>query len=192
MATPPVFTAGSVLTAAQMNAVGLWRNTACTVTSAGGTAATASNGVVTIGTNNTSVTINNAFNADFECYKVIINGGSASVNATIVMTLGASVTTYYSALNYITYAGVAGNVVVNNGAAWNGVGETTASFIVANFDIINPYLTKYTHINGAYPGTVAGVINGYHATNASYTSFTLSVAGGNMTGATIRVYGYNK
>ncbi len=47
----PVFAAGDVLGAADMNAVGLWRVTTCTVSSAGGTAATASNGVITIGFN---------------------------------------------------------------------------------------------------------------------------------------------
>ena len=100
----PLFTTGDVLTASDMNAVGLWRVTNCTVTSVGGTAATASNGVITIGTGNTSVTVNNAFSSDYLNYKVIINGNSASAQNDIqIRYSGTTTNSYYWNVAYFAY-----------------------------------------------------------------------------------------
>ena len=55
MAVPPVFVAGAVLTAAQMNQIGLWRTKAQTSFSAA-----------------SSVVADNVFTSDFESYCVIV------------------------------------------------------------------------------------------------------------------------
>jgi hypothetical protein len=196
MATPPVFSAGAVLTAAQMNAIGLWRVTTCTVSSAGGTSATASNGVVTIGTNNTSVTVSNAFSSDFDAYKIIINGGTASTAVSLRLSLGASVTGYSSILNYATYAANTTPLSIgdNNAAQWSYVGYGTSNYLTMSLDIINPFAAKYTqYIAAGWPAeTAAGMSTGIHTVATSFTSFVLTPNTGNISGGTIRVYGYRQ
>jgi hypothetical protein len=50
---------------------------------------------------------------------------------------------------------------------------------------------KYTHFNGFFNVVdVAGTTGGYHAVNASYTSFTLTPGSGTISGGVISVYGY--
>jgi hypothetical protein len=101
MPTPPTFSVGQFNTAAYMNAIGLWRVTTCTVSSTGGTAATASNGVITIGAGNTSVTVVNAFSADFDNYLVAVSAWGTVAGAAL-------------------YAGVKTAAGVQNGANWKG------------------------------------------------------------------------
>lgn len=194
MATPPDFTVGQVLTAAQMNAIGLWRITTCTVSSVGGTAATASNGVITVGTGNTSVTVSNAFSADYDNYRITYSGGTQSASTDIALKLGTSATGYNG---YLIYGDSIGGGVVGAGTnnntvmPWIGGGNAgQASHVL--IDLIGPYLTAYTKFrNGSYQnGTLYGTLQGEHRVSASYTGFTLSVALGTLTGGQIRVYGY--
>jgi hypothetical protein len=90
MATPPTFSSGTVLTAAQMNAVGLWLVK-----------------TQTIGNAVSSVAVTNAFSTDYDNYKIIISGGASSAQAFLTLQLGASATGYYYANSGVTYAGVA-------------------------------------------------------------------------------------
>ena len=178
MATPPVFSAGAVLTAAQMNAVGLWLVK-----------------TQTIGTTVSSVTVSNAFNSDFDNYKIIINGGTATGLSTITMQLGSSNTGYSSVVNYAAFAaGATPLSASDNGTAqWTYAGYATTNFLQMNMEINNPFATKYTTYGPANwaAGTVAGVSSGVHAVATSYTAFTFAVTGGQtMSGGTIRVYGY--
>lgn len=191
----PVFTTGEVLTAANMNAVGLWRVTGCTVTSAGGTAATASNGVITIGTGNTSVTVNNAFSSDFQSYRIFIENQDTNNTASHDISLGGITgSTYYVAGHYFAWTSAAGTtayapapnttfIVSANVAA--GTGTTIV------MDIHNPNIArrKYGYFTSqAGNGSMSASI--YNTSTATATSFTLSKAGNTMTGGTIRVYGY--
>jgi len=194
MATPPTFTAGSVLTAAQMNAVGLWRITSCTVTSAGGTAATASNGVVTIGTNNTSITVANAFSADYENYKIILAGGVGSANGNIQLQIGNAVTGYYGICIYGPYtATTVTNLPANNGANMAIMGGYDTTFAEMTCEILSPYLAKPTIGNAFIMDTSNQGFSVYRLANTtSYTDFKIICSTGNLTGGSIRVYGYNK
>ncbi len=192
----PVFTAGETLDASEMNAVGLWRVTNCTVSSVGGTAATASNGVITIGTNNTSVTVNNAFSADFDNYRIVISGGVSSVAAgALNMTLGATATGYYRAGAYMLYSGgVITGFNNSNDSSWRGVLEATTTTLSAFVDLSNPFASKNTvfsnHASAARTDGYSLFMGGYLANTTSYTGFTLTASVGNVTGGTIRVYGY--
>lgn len=191
----PSFTTGEVLTAADMNAVGLWRVTTCTVTSAGGTAATASNGVITVGTGNTSVTVNSAFSADYDNYYLTFTGGVLSAGSIINLQLGASTTGYY---NILVYGGsyatpTPTGISRNNGANFSWVGYGDTNYAIAECDLHQPYLAKYTGIRNAYMGqSNAGHSAGTHQVSTSYTGFTLlpNDVGVTMTGGQIRVYGY--
>lgn len=189
MATPPVFSAGSVLTAGQINAVGLWKITPSSATN--GTVN--SDGSVTVGNAVTSVTLNGVFSADFNNYKIIYAGGTCNTATAIQMRLGASAANYYSALSYIVYATSAEvNVSNANTADFEYVGEANGQFNRVNIDVCDPYSAKYTTISGQYVGNdVGGFCVGTHRVATSYTSFLLRVNTGNITGGTIEVYGYN-
>lgn len=194
--TFPSFASGEVLTANDMNAVGLWRVTGCTVTSAGGTAATASNGVITIGAGNTSVTVNNAFSTDYDNYRIVIAGGVSSVAAGACnLTLGAAATGYYRAGAFMAFASGAVTGFNNaNDTSWRGAVEASTSMIDAVIDLLNPFATKNTilssHTTAARTDGYSLFMGGYLANTTSYSAFTLTASAGNLTGGTIRVYGY--
>jgi hypothetical protein len=196
----PVFTSGEILTAANMNAVGLWRITGCTVTSSGGTSATASNGVITLGSGNTSVTINNAFSANFDRYKIVLSGGVASTPLDIRCHLGSSTPAsgYFGFLVYGAYNSTAvQGFNQNNTANWGYIGTGSVDALEANCEIDNPFATKRSFIfaQNALALATTGSANtfaGFLNDNTSYTAFTLSASTGTMTGGQVRVYGYNK
>jgi hypothetical protein len=146
----------------------------------------------TIGSGVATVAVASAFSSTYDNYKIIVNGGIGNASQAISMYLTGSTASYYQYLAYWSYAaGSPTSAGVNNAASWGFIGESSANSNVINIDIINPNLAKYTYFNGAYIGTVAGTIAGYHGVATAYTGFTLAVAG-TMTGGTITVYGYRK
>jgi len=145
-------------------------------------------GTVTIGNAVASVAVAGCFSSLYKNYKIQVSNGTGSSLQAIAMTMTGSAVSYYQTLAYWSYAGVATVLPVNNGVQWSYVGESGDSNTI-NMDILNPNLAKYTQFNGAYIGSVAGVVQGYHAVATAFTGFTISVAG-TMTGGTIAVYGY--
>jgi hypothetical protein len=190
----PVFTSGEVLTSANMNLVGLWRVNTCTVSSTGGTSATASNGVITVGTSNTSVVVSNAFSDLYDSYKIIVNGGTSTGVTHLILTLNGSATGYNSSLVYGPYAGGAAATVGSNSATgWQYAGGAIASSLLMGFELDSPFLAKPTMLRGQYAdASNTGSITGYHSVSASYTGFTITPNAGSISGATIRVYGFRE
>lgn len=180
MATPPDFTAGAVLTAAQMNKVGLWH--VATVTGGNGAA---------------SLAVPDVFSADFYNYRVILRGGTIATATNLRMRLGASATGYYSAQEYISFA--AGQVLAGdvNATYWTAVGRSTpTNGTDATFDLYNPFEAQRTRIHAMFvdQSTTGGAQTslGYHNTATSYTDFTIYTTSGNWTSdLTVTVYGYN-
>ena len=176
MATPPDFSSGSVLTAAQMSAVGLWLVK-----------------TQTIGTAVSSVTVTGAFSADYDSYRIIVGGGAASSNQVSRMTLGASAAGYYSSIQYASYAGVAATVAGNGIAYWN-LGYGSAEGLSVCIDIHKPFIAEETWFGGSFvgvsAGSVQGSVGGYHNLGLSYSAFTITAGAGTFTGGTIKVYGY--
>jgi hypothetical protein len=177
MATPPTFTSGAVLTAAQMNSVGLW----LVKTQA-------------VGAGVPNVTVSSAFSADYDSYRIIYSGGSQSSAGEIRMTLGATGgVVYYSSIVYATWTGVTGGTPGNGIAYWNvGSGRTAGNSVC--IDIHRPFATDETWFNGSYvgidAGSVSGSVNGFLNNTTSYTAFTFTPSSGTLTGGTIYVYGY--
>ena len=175
MATPPDFTAGQVLTAAQMNAIGLWHISR-----------------TTIGSAVSSVTVSNAFSADYDSYKIIVAGGAGSTGADLDVTLGATTTGYYQAALYVVYAaGTAQANAATNAANWDaGRMDTTA--LTMNMEIHSPFLTEYTTFESSWSraNDAMGKVGGYLNNTTSYTAFTITTSTGTMTGGTIDVYGF--
>lgn len=194
MATPPDFSVGQVLTAAQMNAIGLWRVTTCTATFTGGTAGSVSNGVVTVGTNNTAISIANAFSSDFDNYRILYSGGVGSTLISMTLQLNGSATGYYGITNYALYttATTPASGGDNNTTLWNSIGYASTGFTQISLDLLSPNLARWTTLANASwaAGTVAGSTNGTHQVATAYTGFTIGVNTGNLTGGKIRVYGY--
>ena len=177
MATPPDFSSGAVLTAAQMNSVGLWLVK-----------------TQTVGTAVSSVAVTDAFSADYDNYLITLNGGTVSTDASMSLILGASVTGYYGFMNY---GAVGTNTALGVGrdntssAVWIG-GGTSGQMCHVRVEVIGPFKTAYTKLlNSSYQnGLNYGTMQGEHRVSASYTGFTLSPDAGTITGGTIRVYGY--
>ena len=176
MATPPDFVAGQVLTAAQMNAVGLWLVKS-----------------QTIGSAVSSVTVTDAFSADYDNYLITINNGAGSLGADLTLKFGSVVSGYYW------------NII---GSAWSatpgGAGSASDTIIryCGNIDTTNgyttrievgsPFLSKQTTVRSSVAFTSGGYNTiGMLNTTTSYTSFIIAPTSGTLTGGTIRVYGYN-
>jgi hypothetical protein len=180
--TFPSFTAGEVLRAADMNAVGLWLVK-----------------TQTIGAGVSSVPVTGVFSSDYDNYKIVVFGGAANTGQAVALQFGPSSVTGYNSgynSNIIIYTFPNPPVLTTIGSSsatnWPYVGEANASTIAIDIDVIAPNLAKFTNYNGAYNGAdVAGMTGGVHKQAQQYTDFTLTVSG-TLTGGTIQVYGYKK
>jgi len=189
MTTPPDFSVGQVLTASQMNAVGLWLITP-TVTSVGGTAATVSGGVVSIGSGNTSVTIT-AFSADFDNYLMTLHGVlAASANPGLYVQFGAATTSYYSVTPYYAYDASGDGAVKRNNGSELVAGFVGANHFASNTYIFAPHDTQRTAVTGNYAGDLYnGTFSGMLANNTSYTNVKLSLPSNSFVAGKVRIYG---
>ena len=192
----PVFASGDVLNASDMNAVGLWRVTDCTVTSSGGTAATASNGVITLGTGNTSVTVNSAFSSNYNRYRITIDNIVASNAGDLQFRVGSATAQYYGIYNYQISTGTSNTFYQNaTGSAYIGGLSTSGSAgeQTITFDISQPNQATRTSWTGQSFGNNYYFNFGYQlADTTQHTSFTIFPTAGTLTGGQIRVYGYQK
>jgi hypothetical protein len=174
----PDFSPGEVLTAAAMDSIGLWLVKS-----------------QTIGSGVSSVTVTDAFSADYENYKIIVTGGAGSIVATLNMTLGATVTGYYFGGTSLSYA-TATSTAINgsNVASFIRTGVTTANGHNGEIELFSPNLPTRTGCNARYVQLdTAGntvISGGFLNNNTQYTDFTLTMSSGTMTGGIIRVYGY--
>jgi hypothetical protein len=142
----------------------------------------------TIGTAVSSVTVNNAFSATYDAYKIIIAGtGVASAQIDLRFTLGASATGYYS--------GYLSGKLNNNAAFWQG-GRAGPTGQNTTMELINPFLATRTTMTSVYTNFDTagdyGVLGGLHDVPTSFSAFTLTTSSGTITGGTISVYGYRK
>ena len=180
MAVPPDFVAGQVLTAAQMNAVGLW----LVKTQAVGTAVS-------------SVIVTNAFSADYNNYLIMFEDVTFSDgNVLVAMQMRTGTTTstasYYASMPYLTYGGAAGNFNTNNGSSFGAAQRTL--FATKNsfgINIYAPFLASRTLYSSLIAGgDLAAWSAGFHDVATSYDQVVFTPAAGTMTGGNILVYGY--
>ena len=178
--TFPVFASGDVLNASDMNAVGLWLVK-----------------TQTIGSAVSSVTVSNAFSADYDRYLITIAGGAQSAGgAAANLTLGSTTTGYYWATNYASYTGGSGVFNGANATSWGECAYVTANGFSCSIVLTNPFAAASTIMNSQTGGAVTTSFNistntnGYLANTTSYTAFTFTLNSGTVTGGTIRVYGF--
>lgn len=175
----PSFSAGEVLTATDMNAVGLWR-----VTSA------------TIGTAVSTVTVSNCFNSSYDNYLVHIYGYSTSVDSVLWMTInGSAGTTYQSNGYYMVYGSATlnglGSAATANGFrlaenASDGGGSVSVNLFRPNVASVTTFssISQNLEYSNHYQGKDSNA--------ASSTGFTLGLSSGTISSGTIIVYGYRK
>lgn len=173
----PVFAPGDILTAADMNAVGMWLVK-----------------TQTIGTTVSSVTVTGAFSADYDVYLVTVSGGVASANNAMALTLGSTTTGYYhSGYNMSFSASTVNGTSVSNGASFGSVVYGSTNALSGQILIDNPFNTKRTMVSYQARGSSTNYFvnkqDGFLDDNTSYTAFTLTTGSGTVTGGTIRVYG---
>jgi hypothetical protein len=177
----PDFSPGEVLTAAAMDSIGLWLVK-----------------TQTIGTGVSSVTVTDAFSADYDNYKIILSGGVANTSNVLNLTLGSTATGYYRGgvfMNFgSTSVGGLGGGGDDNAASFSGFGLGSVNNLSINADIYNPFASRQTEWFTAGIRSIVGGLHtnyrGFLDNTTSYTAFTLTTNSGTMTGGTIRVYGY--
>ena len=174
----PVFSSGEVLTAANMNQVGLWLVKSQAV-----------------GTGVSSVTVTDAFTSEFENYLVTLSGGTVSVsNADIAVQLRTGSTTsatgYYSSLIY--WSGAAINTFnLDNSTQWLNAGGGATTSARMRCEVSGPFLAQPTGFFAVTPrNDIRGTSSGFHSPSTSYNSIVVTPNGATLTGGTIRVYGY--
>ena len=176
MATPPVFVSGAILTAAQMNAVGLWLIK-----------------TQTIGSAVSSVSITDVFSSDYDNYLIKITGMTASAQADTTMQLAGITTgvyTYSGTAQLLSASAVIPYQATNSTSMPIGTMQSSQNTQV-NLELSSPFLarTKYC---------IADTISAYLtarqgtqiASTVSATGFTIAPASGTLTGGTIKIYGY--
>ena len=147
----------------------------------------------TIGTAVSSVTVSDAFSADFDSYQIQITGGASSTGTDLGIQLGSTTSNYaYGITQIYLVDGSTGVLRSNSANRWVYVGGGTSSGLVMNAILLNPFLSKYTFIQSNWWGSdvYTGMCNGVLRDTSSYSAFTVATASGTMTGGTIRVYGY--
>jgi hypothetical protein len=183
MATPPDFTTGQVLTAAQMNAVGMWLVKSDTITTGNSKEITA------------------CFSADYDNYKIVLSNIRSSSVVNVFMRMGTTSTGvyYYGGLSR-SYGSATTNGEQGSGAAqWLlGAIATSTESAAAAIELQMPNMAQVTSYSslGSDPRTGgAGARNyaGYINNTTAYTSFTILLDGGaTFSSCNIRVYGYNQ
>ena len=147
----------------------------------------------TIGSGVSSVTVTGAFSADYDNYRIIVNGGAASGTIALRLTLGATATGYYSSGFDTSYGGGNAQITQSNAAFWNFGGGST-NLLSGEVDLRQPFLSDQTTYFSEFAFAVTTANNSYSCgflnDTTSYTAFTITTSTGTMTGGTIRVYGY--
>lgn len=181
MPTPPTFTSGSVLTAAQMNQVGLWL-------------------VKTQSLTTVTNSITSCFSADFNSYRVVVNNlnNGSTTSRALSIRMGTDATAAYAYGQRYIFGNGSGD------ADSAGTGQTLGSLGVISskggngfvMDIHNPFLstpTVWTYQLVTYQADVAAFVHrtgfGSLDTTTSYTGFQIIGTTDNLSG-TVQVYGY--
>lgn len=179
----PVFAPGDILTAADMNAVGLWKVTSATFSAVG------------------TVNVNSCFTSSYTNYRVIVKLSASSTNQAVSMRMRASGAD--SSASYY-FSGLASLVSADTTAYFARSNNATAATVMSSqatgtrslvLDVMNPQLAENTYFHGAYTDFNAAInysVGGSHLVATAYDGFTLIAGAGG--GATISgsyaVYGY--
>jgi hypothetical protein len=181
--TYPSFSVGEVLTAADMNAVGLWKIKTATVASAA----------------DSGTAFQSIFSSSYDSYKIVCHTLTAATNGALPRmtfyygTNTEQITTYYSGVTNSIFNGTSNLTSVNNGAyiglgaAADNIGDS--AFVI---DILGVGSSGKGTVNiqyvDAYNGSFASG-GGLVGTTRTYTGVKFFMSTGNIA-MTATVYGY--
>jgi len=140
-------------------------------------------------------TVSSAFSSTYDNYKIMISGGTSTVDGQLNLSLGATATGYYLGQHQINYSSGAHSINNrNNASSWLMAGDMTTTSLGMNVDLLGPNLAKKTYIFGANSqartNQQGGYSSGFLDNTTQYTAFTVTTNDGTLTGGTCRVYGY--
>ena len=184
MATPPDFSSGAVLTAAQMSAVGMWKITSGTVTSG------------------LSFDLTSVFTSDYDSYKLVLTqvrtaSSGGSVQLRLLSGATPVITGYYYGLSQVDIA--LNTIAVTRG---NNANEIETGAVVAStgamttLEIHNPFTARATSFNGQsadarFAGAYGGITYAGQQSNAtSYNGIRVLSSAFAFTNCTYKLYGY--
>jgi hypothetical protein len=150
----------------------------------------------TIGTTVSSVTMTNVFSADYENYKILISGGSASTSGQLFFKLnGITSSDYYSTVIFNAFGSSSPAAQSLNANYWNWFGTYNTVSINCNSELNSPFLSELKIFSAPFVlmnsvGGVGGTTTGFINSTSSATGFTIETSAGTLTGGTIYVYGY--
>ena len=190
MTTPPTFVSGAILTAAQMNSIGMWQVSSTTIAAL-----------------STTTSVSNCFSTDYLNYRVLFTATAATANIRFRLNYRDSGGDVIAANYQFGAGGLIGSS--SFGVDYSGTSGQTKTLIgesgVAGsrfsltMDVFNPFATEQTTALWQSGGTLQpattptitmGVAN-YLATT-SMTGFTIQRDSGTGTfSGVIKVYGYN-
>lgn len=194
----PSFNVGDVLTASDMNAVGLWQITP----TVSGTGMSVSGNEVIL-TNVTNGEIRSVFSSTYRHYRVILTHNcSTTLNVAMQMLSGTNTPETGSVYRYAATGWMSGNITYTDFSAANtqltgfsGGGSTDAGSAYVIADFLNPNIASRTWIkssnafewvnNEVYMRDYGNFID----TATQYTGFRLVPNTGNISGV-LRIYGY--
>ena len=182
MATPPVFSAGAVLTAAQMNAVGLWK--------IAGASFTAVNTIDITG-----------FSSDYEYFQLVLKAqrvdavGSTTLSGQLYSGATQRATAYYGSTFYTNYLAASGNNSADNNA-------TSFYFCTADSGSLNIVTSEMRGMtSGNFCGTVQQWESGaarsifggfFHNVSETNDKIRLTATSTNTVTGNWRLYGYRE
>ena len=174
--TFPSFVPGEVLRSQDMNAVGLWLVK-----------------TQTIGAGVTSIPVTDAFTADYQTYRIVIENESTSGGAShLFQFTGITTSSYFSGGSYGSWGGATQTGFGNAAAtSWTiSANAVAATGTMMTIDVTNPNIArrKYGFVT-SQAGNGHLTFNQYCTSTSTATGFTISKSGDTMTGGTIRVYG---
>ena len=148
----------------------------------------------TIGTTVSSVTVSDAFSATYDNYKIVVNGGSATVTGGLNFRLGATTTGYYAGASRTVYSGGGQSLNTSNGSSFAYAGTTSTNGITGTIEVLGPQTATRTMFSSASGSLITNEVSmfgaGFLNDATQYTAFTLLPDSGTFTGGTIRVYGF--
>ena len=185
MATPPDFSSGAVLTAAQMDSVGLW--------------------LVASGSLSTATTnFQGCFTSDYRNYRIVIDSVNFASTGDIYfrMLSGATPDTsanYSWAIRGLYANGVsADNSIISYSAGYTGIASQASGELTScSFDIFNPQIASRTFVlTSAVIYSAANSFGGRNGmshlnTTSAYTGIQFITLGSTVTG-NVTIYGYRK
>jgi hypothetical protein len=175
---------------------GLTLLTPTSIAATGGSGSISTNGAVSF-TSASAISLNDVFSATYDNYRIVMYQGAqgAGVSQRLKLRVGGadSSASYYTGAFLSDVSGTL-NISANNETTGFIINADNCSHLSTSLDIIRPFATDRTRINGQsthrYSSTIRGIyFGGVHDVATSYTGFTI-INGGNQTGV-IYVYGYN-